>query len=230
MVFTLAVQPIQTARKPRPSRLGAIAALLISLWCLLLAPSSRRSSYTEGDLELWEQTIARSPTAAGVDPIDTVQNTYAYGLFTGGLGFHQGAEALGSAVIPTSSGGTQRQVELVSDLESDVLARTSSYALYLTETAEEMGYDPRELPISVIAHGAETCTEPMCEEIEEALGAISISNYRLSEIIGPGSPPSVTKHRTACTSGKVTIIPRSSTHAPAAWPRCTTTSVRVAGR
>jgi phenylacetate-CoA ligase len=143
-------------------------------------------SYTEGDLELWGQTMARSLTAAGVDPTDTVQNAYGYGLFTGGLGFHQGAETLGSAVIPTSSGGTQRQVELASDLESDVLACTPSYALYFAETAEEMGYDPRELSISVIAYGAETCTEPMREEIEEALGATGINNYGLSEIIGPG--------------------------------------------
>jgi phenylacetate-CoA ligase len=143
-------------------------------------------SYTEGDLELWGQTMARSLTAAGVDPTDTVQNAYGYGLFTGGLGFHQGAETLGSAVVPTSSGGTQRQVELASDLESDVLACTPSYALYFAETAEEMGYDPRELPISVIAYGAETCTEPMREEIEAALGATGINNYGLSEIIGPG--------------------------------------------
>ena len=143
-------------------------------------------SYTEEDLDLWGHTMSRSLDAAGVDSSDVVQNAYGYGLFTGGLGFHQGAEELGTAVVPTSSGGTQRQVELANDLETDVLACTPSYALYFAETAEEMGYDPRELSVSVIAYGAETCTEPMREEIEERLDATGINNYGLSEIIGPG--------------------------------------------
>ena len=143
-------------------------------------------SYTKADLDLWGRTMARSLAAAGVDSTDTVQNAYGYGLFTGGLGFHQGAETLETAVVPTSSGGTRRQVELAKDLETDVLACTPSYALYFAETAEEMGYDPRELSVSVIAYGAETCTEPMREEIEAALDATGINNYGLSEIIGPG--------------------------------------------
>ncbi|SET94601.1 phenylacetate--CoA ligase PaaK [Natrinema hispanicum] len=143
-------------------------------------------SYTDADLDVWGKAMARSLAAAGVEPGDTVQNAYGYGLFTGGLGFHQGAEELGTTVVPTSSGGTQRQIELAQDLESDVLACTPSYALYFAETAEEMGLNPRELPISVIAYGAETCTEPMREEIEERLGATGINNYGLSEIIGPG--------------------------------------------
>ncbi|WP_340100061.1 phenylacetate--CoA ligase PaaK [Salinibaculum salinum] len=143
-------------------------------------------AYTQNDLDMWGKSMARSLDAAGVEPSDTVQNAYGYGLFTGGLGFHQGAEELGTTVIPTSSGNTQRQVELANDLGSDVLACTPSYALYFAETAEEMGYDPRELPISVIAYGAETCTEPMREEIEETLDATGINNYGLSEVIGPG--------------------------------------------
>ncbi|ELZ21419.1 phenylacetate--CoA ligase PaaK [Natrinema limicola] len=143
-------------------------------------------SYTDADLDVWGKAMARSLAAAGVEPGDTVQNAYGYGLFTGGLGFHQGAEELGTTVVPTSSGGTQRQIELAQDLESDVLACTPSYALYFAEAAEEMGLNPRELPISVIAYGAETCTEPMREEIEERLGATGINNYGLSEIIGPG--------------------------------------------
>ncbi|WP_254532647.1 phenylacetate--CoA ligase PaaK [Natrinema gelatinilyticum] len=143
-------------------------------------------SYTDDDLDIWSRTMARSLAAAGVEPGDTVQNAYGYGLFTGGLGFHQGAEELGTTVVPTSSGGTQRQIELAQDLESDVLACTPSYALYFAETAEEMGLNPRDLPISVIAYGAETCTEPMREEIEEQLNATGINNYGLSEIIGPG--------------------------------------------
>ncbi|MEF8782777.1 MAG: AMP-binding protein, partial [Haloarculaceae archaeon] len=143
-------------------------------------------SYTDDDLELWGTSMARSLSAAGVDPDDTVQNAYGYGLFTGGLGFHEGAEELGTTIVPTSSGGTQRQVELADDLGSDVLACTPSYALYFAETAEEMGYDPRELSISIVTYGAETCTDPMREEIEQRLGVTGINNYGLSEIIGPG--------------------------------------------
>ncbi|MFB6121821.1 MAG: phenylacetate--CoA ligase PaaK [Halobacteriaceae archaeon] len=143
-------------------------------------------SYTESDLDLWRRAMARSLDAAGAGPGDTVQNAYGYGLFTGGLGFHQGAEELGTTVVPTSSGGTQRQIELAQDLDSDVLACTPSYALYFAETAEEMGIDPRDLSVSVVAYGAETCTEPMRAEIEERLGATGINNYGLSEIIGPG--------------------------------------------
>jgi phenylacetate-CoA ligase len=130
--------------------------------------------------------MARSLAAGGVDPGDTVQNAYGYGLFTGGLGFHEGAETIGATVVPTSSGGTRRQVELAADLGSDVLACTPSYALYFAERAEEMGDDPRELPISTVAYGAETCTEPMRAEIESRLDATGIDNYGLSEIIGPG--------------------------------------------
>ncbi|WP_436344795.1 phenylacetate--CoA ligase PaaK [Natronorubrum sp. FCH18a] len=143
-------------------------------------------SYTEGDLELWNEVMARSMDAAGLDSSDTVQNAYGYGLFTGGLGFHGGAEELGATVIPTGSGNTQRQVELARDLESDAIACTPSYALYFAETAAEMGVDPRELPLSTVLYGAEPCTEPMREEIEERLGARGYENYGLSELIGPG--------------------------------------------
>ncbi|MFB6297744.1 MAG: phenylacetate--CoA ligase PaaK [Salinirussus sp.] len=143
-------------------------------------------AYTEDDLGVWNEVMARSLDASGIEPGDTVQNAYGYGLFTGGLGFHEGAETLGAAVVPTSSGGTQRQVELAADLGSDVLACTPSYALYFAETAEEMGHDPADLPISAVTYGAETCTDPMREEIEQRLGATGINNYGLSEVIGPG--------------------------------------------
>jgi len=143
-------------------------------------------SYTEEDLDVWSEVVARSLVASGVEPGDTVQNAYGYGLFTGGLGLHYGIEELGAAVIPIGSGGTQRQVELMTDLESDALACTPSYSLYLAETAEEMGHDPAELPISTIIFGAEPCTDPMREEIEERLGVNGIDIYGLSEIIGPG--------------------------------------------
>jgi phenylacetate-CoA ligase len=143
-------------------------------------------AYTGTDLDLWHEAMARSLAAAGVGGSDVVQNAYGYGLFTGGLGFHGGAEELGATVVPTSSGNTRRQVELAVDLGSTVLAGTPSYALYFAETAEEMGHDPRELPVETVAYGAETCTDPMREEIERTLDATGIDNYGLSEIVGPG--------------------------------------------
>ena len=143
-------------------------------------------SYTDDDLDVWNEAMARSLAAAGVDGSDVVQNAYGYGLFTGGLGFHGGAEELGAAVVPTSSGNTRRQVELAVDLGSTVLACTPSYALYFAEKAEEMGHDPRELPVETIIFGAEPCTDPMREEIEQRLDVNGIDIYGLSEIIGPG--------------------------------------------
>jgi phenylacetate-CoA ligase len=143
-------------------------------------------SYTDEDVDRWSEVVARSLAASGAAAGDTVQNAYGYGLFTGGLGLHYGAEELGASVIPIGSGQTQRQVELMRDLDSDVFTCTPSYALYLAETAAEMGHDPSELPISTIIFGAEPCTDPMRAEIERRLGVDGIDIYGLSEIIGPG--------------------------------------------
>ncbi|WIV66983.1 phenylacetate--CoA ligase PaaK [Natrialbaceae archaeon AArc-T1-2] len=143
-------------------------------------------SYTDDDLEVWNEVVARSLTAAGVEPGDTVQNAYGYGLFTGGLGLHYGVEELGATVIPIGGGQTQRQVEMLKDLESDAISCTPSYALYLAETAEEMGIDIKDLPLSTVIFGAEPCTDPMREEIEERLDVNGIDIYGLSEIVGPG--------------------------------------------
>ncbi|MEF8782765.1 MAG: phenylacetate--CoA ligase PaaK [Haloarculaceae archaeon] len=143
-------------------------------------------SYTDDDLDVWSEVVARSLAASGIEPGDTVQNAYGYGLFTGGLGLHYGVEELGATVIPIGGGQTQRQIELMNDLGSDVFTCTPSYALYLAETAEEMGHDPRDLPISTIIFGAEPCTDPMREEIEQRLDVTGIDIYGLSEIIGPG--------------------------------------------
>jgi len=143
-------------------------------------------SYTDGDIDVWSEVVARSLAAAGVAAGDTVQNAYGYGLFTGGLGLHYGIEELGATVIPVGGGQTKRQIELMQDLESDVFTCTPSYALYLAEQAEEMGQDPRELPIETIIFGAEPCTDPMREEIEERLDVTGIDIYGLSEIVGPG--------------------------------------------
>ena len=143
-------------------------------------------AYTDGDVDVWSEVVARSLAAAGVESGDTVQNAYGYGLFTGGLGLHYGVEELGATVIPIGGGQTQRQIELMRDLESDVFTCTPSYALYLAETAEEMSLDPRELPISTVIFGAEPCTDPMREEIEQRLNVTGIDIYGLSEIVGPG--------------------------------------------
>jgi len=143
-------------------------------------------AYTQHDLDVWSEVMARSLMAAGVEPGDTVQNSYGYGLFTGGLGFHDGIERLGATVIPTSSGNTRRQIEMLQDLESDALTCTPSYSLYVAETAEEMGIDPQDLAVSTVIIGAEPFTDPMREEIEEALDVNALDVYGLSEIIGPG--------------------------------------------
>jgi phenylacetate-CoA ligase len=143
-------------------------------------------AYTEDDLGVWREVMARSLYAAGVRPGDMVQNGYGYGLFTGGLGFHDGVEELGACVIPTGGGNTSRQIEMLQDLESDVLSCTPSYCLYLDERAEDMGMDLSELPLERVVIGAEPFTDPMRDEIEKALGVTAIDVYGLSEIIGPG--------------------------------------------
>jgi len=143
-------------------------------------------SYTEADLDLWQEVMARSLHAAGIRDDDVVQNAYGYGLFTGGLGFHDGTEELGATVIPVGGGNTPRQIGLLEDLESDVVACTPSYCLYLAEQAEEQGLDIRDLPVSIVVIGAEPFTDPMREEIESELGVTAVDVYGLSEIIGPG--------------------------------------------
>jgi phenylacetate-CoA ligase len=143
-------------------------------------------SYTEADLDVWREVMARSLHAAGIRDDNVVQNAYGYGLFTGGLGFHDGTEELGATVIPVGGGNTPRQISLLEDLESDVLSCTPSYCLYLAEQAEERGLDIRDLPVSIVVIGAEPFTDPMREEIEAELGVTAVDIYGLSEIIGPG--------------------------------------------
>lgn len=142
--------------------------------------------YTESDLDIWRTVMARSLKAAGVTSEGIVQNAYGYGLFTGGLGFHDGVEELGASVIPVGGGNTARQIDLLEDLESDVLACTPSYCLYLAEQLEQRGIDAAELPLSTVMIGAEPFTDPMREEIEDALSVTAVDVYGLSEIIGPG--------------------------------------------
>ena len=143
-----------------------------------------------------------------------VHNAYGYGLFTGGLGFHYGAERLGATVIPVSGGNTKRQVMLMRDFGSTVLCCTPSYSLLIAEVAEEDGIDLKSLPLKVGLFGAEPWSERMREEIESRLGIVALNVYGLSEVIGPGRLRRVHREARACTSSRITSFPRSSTPVP----------------
>jgi phenylacetate-CoA ligase len=143
-------------------------------------------AYTQRDLETWSELMARTLAAAGTHRGDIVHNAYGYGLFTGGLGFHYGAERLGAAVIPVSGGQTRRQIMLLQDFSPTVLVCTPSFALYLAEVGQEMGADFRKLKLRVGIFGAEPWTEGMRVEIEKRLNLDAVDIYGLSEIIGPG--------------------------------------------
>jgi len=143
-------------------------------------------AYTRGDLQTWSEVMARTVMAGGVGPGDVVQNAYGYGLFTGGLGFHYGAELVGAAVIPISGGFTERQLVALQDLGSTVLCSTPSYGLHLAEAIEEAGIDPKTLKLRVGFFGAEPWTEGMRQALEARLGVMALNIYGLSEVIGPG--------------------------------------------
>jgi phenylacetate-CoA ligase len=142
--------------------------------------------YTVKDIDIWAEVMARSLACAGVTKGDIVQNAYGYGLFTGGLGIHYGAERLGAAVLPASAGNSKRQIMLMQDLGSTVLTCTPSYSLILQETAREMGLDIRDLKLRVGVFGAEPWSENMRHDIESKLGVQALNIYGLTEIIGPG--------------------------------------------
>lgn len=141
--------------------------------------------YTKNDLDNWAECTARQLYAVGADNRDFVQVSYGYGLFTGGLGLHGGAEKIGATVIPTSSGNTQRQIQTMIDFGSTVLCCTPSYALYLGETIEDMGVKD-QLSLKAGIFGAEPWTEEMRRAIESKLGIKAYDIYGLSEIMGPG--------------------------------------------
>jgi phenylacetate-CoA ligase len=143
-------------------------------------------AYTRNDIALWSNLMARAYAAAGVTANDLVHNAYGYGLFTGGLGFHYGAETIGATVVPASGGNTKRQLMLLRDFRSTVLCCTPSYSLLIAETAHEEGLDPRELKLKVGLFGAEPWSERMREEIEARLNITALNVYGLSEVIGPG--------------------------------------------
>ncbi|MGN9783927.1 phenylacetate--CoA ligase PaaK [Nonomuraea sp. ZG12] len=142
--------------------------------------------YTRGDLDTWATVMARSIRAAGGRPGDLLHNAYGYGLFTGGLGAHAGAEKLGCTVVPVSGGMTERQVTLIRDFRPDVIMVTPSYMLVLIEEMERQGIDPRESSLRVGIFGAEPWTNEMRREVEERTGMHAVDIYGLSEVIGPG--------------------------------------------
>jgi phenylacetate-CoA ligase len=142
--------------------------------------------YTRRDVRTWARVMARSLAAAGMRPGDRLHNAYGYGLFTGGLGLHYGAEELGVMVTPISGGQTQRQIMLIQDFEPTGLSCTPSYALNLAEAAENMNVDLRKLPLKVGIFGAEPWTEEMRYELESRIGIDAVDIYGLSEVIGPG--------------------------------------------
>ena len=144
------------------------------------------AGYTRNDVKTWSRLVGRVLVAAGAGRDDVVQIALGYGLFTGGIGFHYGAEAVGAAVIPASSGGTRRQIAIMQDYRTTVFVATPSYALHLAETIEAMDVNVNSLSLRFGLFGAETWTEAMRAAIEDRLKLTATDNYGLSEIMGPG--------------------------------------------
>ena len=142
--------------------------------------------YTKRDIDTWAELMARSFVAAGLTKNDMIHNAYGYGLFTGGLGAHYGAEKLGASVIPMSGGNTRRQLMILQDFGPTAICCTPSYALYLAEQGREAGVDMGSLKLRIGVLGAEPWTERMREEIEEKLNITALDIYGLSEVMGPG--------------------------------------------
>ncbi len=142
--------------------------------------------YTKGDLEVWGEVVARSLRASGLRPGDLLHNAYGYGLFTGGLGIHLGADALGLTTVPISGGMTQRQVRLIEDFKPKGITVTPSYALSILDEYAAQGVDPRTSSLQVGIFGAEPWTNAMRQEIEQAFDMHAVDIYGLSEVMGPG--------------------------------------------
>ena len=142
--------------------------------------------YTAKDIATWADLMARSMVCAGARPGDVIHNAYGYGLFTGGLGAHYGAERLGATVVPMSGGSTERQIVLINDFGARVLCATPSYALAIAEVAEKEGVDLRKSKLEIGIFGAEPWSESMRREVEARLGLKAVDIYGLSEILGPG--------------------------------------------
>ena len=142
--------------------------------------------YTQNDLKIWGEITARALSAAGVTAEDFVHISYGYGLFTGGLGLHEGATTLGASVIPVSTGNTKRQIQIMQDFGSNCLCCTPSYAMHIAETMQQMGVDPSSLKLRAGIFGAEPWTEAMRRRIEEMMHIRAYDIYGMSELMGPG--------------------------------------------
>ena len=144
-------------------------------------------SYTIKDIEIWGEVMARSLWANGVRKHDIVQNSYGYGLFTGAHGFEKGAQKIGAMVITISSGNTKRQINIMSDFRTSVIACTPSYSIYMAEVAEEMGFDlNKDFKLKIGCFGAESWSDEIRKNIEKRWGIVAHEHYGLTEIIGPG--------------------------------------------
>ena len=152
------------------------------------------AGYTRNDLALWGECVARAMASAGQDSRSVIQVAYGYGLFTGGLGAHIGAETIGATVLPMSSGNTKKQIMFMQDMKSTALACTPSYALTIAEGVAKAGIDPADLSLQSGIFGAEPWTEGMRKDIEKGLGIRAYDIYGLTEIVGPGVSISCDEH------------------------------------
>ena len=153
-------------------------------------------AYTKSDMEMWRELMGRSIYTAGGRPTDTIHIAYGYGLFTGGLGFHYGAQKIGAKIIPASGGMTQRQIKLMKDLGATILACTPSFAVYLAETMAQEGVDPRrDLKLRSGMFGAEPWSDKIRERIEKELGIEAFDVYGLTELCGPGVAVECPEHK-----------------------------------
>ncbi len=164
--------------------------------------------YTADDLEMWAGVVARSLYAAGARPGMTMHNAYGYGLFTGGLGIHAGAERLGCTVVPVCGGMTERQVQLITDFRPDIITVTPSYMLALLDEFARQGIDPRQSSLKIGIFGAEPWTNAMRAEIEGRSACRRSTSTACPRSSGPASPRNAWRPRTACTSGRTISIPR----------------------
>ena len=179
--------------------------------------------YTAKDIDMWAKLMARSIRASGARPGDKVHVSYGYGLFTGGLGAHYGAERLGLTVIPFGGGQTERQVQLITDFQPDIIMVTPSYMLAIADEFERQGADPRQSSLRIGIFGAEPWTNEMRANIQQRLSLSAVDIYGLSEVMDPGVAMNATKPKTGRLFGKIIFIPKLSTRKRARF--CPTASL-----